>query len=183
MVQYTKTARPIWTKHLREKGNETNFQITGDYSLSPTFFQIGPPNNEVWVVNRIILKIQDDAGFRAEGYAANASPLTNGISFERGVDGVDEPIDDFTDGDPIASNGCWAHFCYDVSYNSWGAGDNFLSARWTLDRHGFGAILDGNKNEVFRARVSDNFTGIVEHLIVAEGFIDRDVLGIGGSRF
>lgn len=171
MVIFTK-GNPRVDRHLDTNGDGTgNKESNVDGSITPVVFKISPPATGSIVVERLIIQIQDTAGFRAERYAGLSAALTNGIQLGMFSDADDSLVTDFLDGHAITTNAGWGHYSYDVDVKSWGAGEEFLLCRWTLSRAGTQLLLTAGDTESLGIKVRDNLSGLTEHSVVAQGFV------------
>ena len=139
----------------------------GDYS-TPDIFYIQPAAGVVYRVARMIVSIEDGGGMRAERYASLGAALSTGVQVR--VQNDSGTVIDLTNGIPITSNALWGSACYDVDVKSWGAGNDILLVRWTFERAGQMLRLDGDANERLEVVLSDDFTGVVGHYFMAQGY-------------
>lgn len=142
----------------------------GDYSGAEERFLIAPAAGEIMRLARMLVTIEDTAGFRAERYGSFAAALANGIHLKFVRDGVD--ILTYTDGHAIQTNAEWGHFCYDVDLKTWGAGDEFVIARWTFAATGTCIRLVGDALESFDVVLNDDLTGLLGHHFVVQGLYE-----------
>lgn len=163
---------PILNQFLDLSGNGTgNKNANGNYSALPTAFFIKPPTNKLYVIARMIVFIRD-AGSLDSGKYGNNINLTNGILVQR-KDGVGVLENDFTDGVPIIKNTDWAKYCYDLNLLNFGSGDEAYTVRWTFAATGQrGVVLNGAIGESFLVLLNDNFSGLLEHRFLVQGFIE-----------
>ena len=140
-------------------------QATGDYSTTPTSFYIKPANGDIYLIERAIVHIRDSAGYRADRYGDMPQALTNGIEVKMFRNG--NVSDDLTDGIPVKVNADWGRLCYDVSPVAFGAGNDFLQARWTFAKSGQPLKLGSNQSLHFM--LNDDFTRLIEHTFMIQG--------------
>lgn len=138
----------------------------GNYS-TPDIFYIEPSSDRLFLINRMIVCIEDAAGMRAERYGSLSDALTNGIIVR--VSDNSGVKQDLTDGIPVKTNAGWGTLCFDVDVKTWGAGDELLLVRWTFQRSGVPIPLNGAKGEKLEIYLQDDFTGIVNHYFFAQG--------------
>ena len=169
----------IFSRYLDTAGNGTGTkEATGDYSVTAEGFYIEPsPNVDMGnlQIARIIVFIEDSQNWSANGYGDITAGLTNGIELK--VFNEDDSVAaDLTDGIPIKSNADWHSKCHDVTYTSYGVGNDFLSVRWTFTKAGKPITLGyGERLEVM---LNDDLTGLVSHRFLAQGIkldINTDV--------
>ena len=68
------------------------------------------------------------------------------------------------------TSGIWGLHSYDVQQLDWGSGNNVLLARWTFARMGTPLQLHGHQNERLEVVLQDDFSGLIAHVFVAQGF-------------
>lgn len=147
----------------------------GDYSTL-TRFLIKPESPEVFYITRMVVSLTDNGVMTPLTYGAVAT-LENGISVKYKLNG--ETVD-FTNDVTIKSNGDWGRYCYDVTINNAGAGnDGYVFVRWTFEK-GLLAVkdggaqttalkLDGHNDDEFYVELNDDLQGLVSHYFMVEG--------------
>ena len=155
-------------EYLDETGDGTgNISGTADYSSATTDFKFVPGPNDIIRINRMLIAVVDTQPFNADLYGKDIV-LTNGISVtKKNASGV---VQDLTNGQPIMTNAAWGHVGFDVNNLSFGAGNQHLVVRWTFANVGQPLRVDGTKGEFFAVTLSDNFTGLIEHLFNIQGY-------------
>ena len=154
-------------RYLDTNGNGTGTKsATGDYSGAEEEFYIQPPNDEVYVINRMLAYVRDDGTWSSEKYGAIANGLTTGILVQVKDDsGV---LVDLTDGVEIQTNAGWGQVCYDAEVKTVGQGDSFLLVRWTFGKAGKPVtLLEGERLAVV---LNDNFSTLVDHTFQVQGY-------------
>lgn len=141
-------------------------EATGDFSSTASLFILQPPLNEIYDVARLFVTIRDTM-ITAEKYGGIASGLTNGINIDHREEG--DIIKDLLGGFDIKTNIDWARFCYDVDLKTWGAGDEFVTVRWTFEKSGEPLILHGGKAGRLVVTCNDDMTGLISHTFTAQG--------------
>lgn len=152
---------------------DTNFDhtgttvATGNYAGAPVEFGVAPPYGERYVITRLIVSVKDSGSIDADKYG-NGVTLTNGIivAVKRGA----AVIVSLTNGDPVHTNAEWAEKCYDADISDYGAGDNFLHARWTFAKTGRPVVLDGELGDRLVVILNDDFTGLTGHRFTVNGY-------------
>ena len=140
-----------------------------DYSTGMSF-AITPTSTQDFRIERMMIHIQDTGAFAAEEYGNLGSALTNGVKIRvMNSTGVKY---DLTGDLPVKTNAQWGRQCYDVRIDTWGVGDEFLSARWTFSKGGYPLRLDGTKGEYLEAYLTDTCTGLNEHNFYVNGYIE-----------
>lgn len=143
-----------------------NINAVGNYSAVREKFLIHAPAGYLYILNRMVVYIQDTGSFRAEGYGAQATPLTNGINLCLCEAGTEKVITS----KPIQHNSEWGMYNYDVDVKTWGAGDESLLARWSFFLSGQPFTVDGDKEQSFGLIFNDNLSFLVEHHFHIQGF-------------
>lgn len=136
--------------------------MTADYSVTPAEFYVAPPENEIWLIRRMIASIEDASGATAAEYGNLGLALPNGISPK--VYTENGTILDLVDGDPITTNSDWAENCFDVQLKTWGAGNEKFVIRWSFFKDNeTGVLLIGRHGHRLGITANDDFTGLVSH--------------------
>lgn len=165
-----------FSRHLDTVGDGTGSRLaTGDYSGGGgTDFLIKPAPNQVLHIHRLLVFFEASA-IAADAYGAVAAgALTNGIQIM--VRNDNEVLMDITDSHGITTSATWAHFCYDAQALAWGAGNEFLMARWTFARGGSPLIIRGDdvnavapNGERFLLHLEDSFEHLVDQRFIVQG--------------
>lgn len=146
---------PIF-KWLRD-GSTVEANVDG--SVTPATYSYACPADETIELERLLVYIQDTGNFNVASYG-NGITLANGLEIEAA--GVD-----LLDGQPIKTNADWAALCYDLSYFSFGVGDNAAAVRWTFGKAGAPLILESL--ETIAVTVNDDMTGLTGHRFMVQG--------------
>jgi hypothetical protein len=133
---------------------------------TPFRFYCEAQTGEVLRVARLLVHIEDATVWSAANYGNLASALTVGITVHT-EDANGNTIIDLTDV-AVKSNADWGRFCYDVAYVAFGAGNDFLQARWTFERSGMPIRLDTGERLV--VTVNDDMDGLDAHCFVIQGY-------------
>jgi hypothetical protein len=154
-------------RYLDTNGNGTGTKsVTGDYSGAEEEFYIQPPNDEVYVIERMLVFVRDDGVWSTEKYGATTS-VSTGISIEVRTS-TDTTLLDLTDGIPIKTNGGWGRLCFDSDVKSIGSGDSMLLVRWTFGKSGRPVtLLEGERLAVV---LNDDFQTLVDHTFQVQGY-------------
>ena len=147
-----------------------NKDAIGNYLATPTDFYLQPPAGYIYRISRIIVSVEDTTVMQAQEYGNLGGPLTNGIAIKYTRN--DEEIF-LTDDHTIKTNADWGAFAFDVDIKAWGAGNEFLVTRWTFSKSGQFVRLVGNAGDKLVASLSDNFTGLINHHFLAQGYVER----------
>lgn len=158
--------RPMISQFLDSLGTGAGtINIVADFSGAATDFWIEPPAGEIWHIHRILVKIQASGSFRPEWYGS-ATALTNGIKI---IHEMSSSENDLTGQLPIKNIGELAAYMFDVQLHDFGAGDKFITGRWSFSKSGVTLSLHGDTNDKLIVRVNDNMTNLVGHKFIAQG--------------
>ena len=138
----------------------------GNYAGAVEEFKIVPAAGEVMRIHRLIVSAIDTTGMDADKYG-NGITLTNGIFVK--TKNASGTILDLTDGEPILTNGAWAHLCYDADVKTWGSGNDHLVVRWTFSKSGAPIRLVGDDGEYLSVDLNDSFAGLLGHFFMVQG--------------
>lgn len=168
------TQLPLFSRFLDTNGDGTGTKnANGDFSITPGQFFITPAAGQTLILSRLIIQIVDTGAFGSGNYGAGIT-LTNGIRLEKRIGASTTDID-LVDNIPVITNIDWARFCFDTELSNFGAGENYLTARWTFARSGVDLTLNGNNNERCTIILNDNFTGLVGHFFLSQGRVNNNV--------
>jgi len=146
-----------------------NANANGNY-VTPTDFKVVPGAGQILRIARFILMVEDSGSFDS-GYYGNGLTLTNGLKPYVERNGVRQYI--VSGGQPpILTSGDVAGFCHDLDLRSWGSGNQFLTARWTLTKAGQFLRLDGDNNDEWGVELQDDFSGLVKHRFMVQGYYE-----------
>jgi hypothetical protein len=141
--------------------------FTGNYAAGEQAY-IQPPANKIYVINRMLIEIQDTGVIGVGTYGVIAG-LSNGISVQVRLVSDDSVVLDLTDGKTIKTNGDWAGLCYDAVINDAGAGNlGYVNVRWTFGKSG--SPLRIRPTEKLTVNFSDDLTGLSTHYFMVQGF-------------
>jgi len=138
---------------------------------TPFRFYAEAQAGQILRIARLLVHIEDATVWSAANYGNLAAALTVGITVHT-EDSSGATIIDLTNGDPVKSNADWGKFCYDVSYVAFGAGNDFLQARWTFTKSGQYIRLDGDTGDNLAVVLNDNFSGLVTHKFLVQGYVE-----------
>ncbi len=143
----------------------------GDYATTPTTFIFGPPEGEIWIVERMIIHIGDLGGaYSASEYGNLGIALPNGYNIEvRNTD--DELLACLNGCKPFTNNGNVGAVCYDVANIGAGAGGaDAINIRWTFAKAGSPLRLIGDEMQEIRILFTDDLSGLTEHTFFVDGY-------------
>lgn len=136
-----------------------NANANGDYSVTPARFFVQPPPGILYILRRLFVSLKDQQKIVGDGWGANGSPLTNGISVNV-RDGAGNLRADFLGGRTIKSNTDWGFLADGVQLISFGAGDQLFRARFEAAVSGSPIVLRGDLGENFGVDFSDDVSFI-----------------------
>lgn len=155
------------SKGAAQEQTEANVDVVGEFDTTPTDFSIAPPENEVYYIWRMNIKIVDNANFSALNYAGLMAPLTVGLTLKVTSDDTDETILTTL---PIKTNADYADIAgVDINYLNFGIGDNAIGVRWTFDKAGVPLILHGWHSDKLLLQVRDDLSDLVSHRFKVQG--------------
>lgn len=164
------TQRTIVSRYLDTNGDGTGTKnFIGNHAATTAF--IAPAAGQIFRIARLIVSIEDGTGIKSGLYGA-LTALPNGVTITE----VDDSgtLVDFTDGVPIKTNGQWGQLCYDVDLKSWSASptEEMVLVRYTFMRAGQYVRLIGDNGGQLQVNLNDNFTGLLSHRFMAQGFVE-----------
>jgi hypothetical protein len=124
-------------------------------------------------LQRLLVNIEDVGNFDADNYGNNISLTSdNGVQVICSVNGVST---DHTDGLLIQSNAEWNRLAgIDTVLSDYGTGNQHLNVRYTMAKaRPDGVVLKGDEGDRFIVRLKGNFTGLVSHYFMVQGFYHR----------
>jgi hypothetical protein len=148
-------------------------EVLGDYSVTPDDIYIEPPDTWNYYISRMIVTVVDGTLNNADLYGGLGGALSNGISVLKTSGAT--TLSDYTDGLPVKTNGNWATLCHDVTvHTGFANGNDYQTIRWTLARSGGIVMLRSAFSERLVVRVNDDFSGLVSHLFMVQGYQRRE---------
>lgn len=150
---------------LNNAGVVSNANVNG--AVTTQLFSYRPAQG-VATITRMMVTVRDAGVFTAEKYGF-LSALSNGC--EVGLFSADKTIlNSFTGSLPIKENAGWGVYCYDVDLKDWGAGDEFIVARWTFAKAECDIRLYAGQDIFLGVLIQDDLTGLVDHRFVVQGY-------------
>ena len=147
---------PLLYKRLHDSNGLTDMSIDG--SITPVEFYI-QPEDEVYMIARWMLYIQDSKGFDITSFGANGT-LSNGLQIQ--MNGQD--ILEYN----IKTNGDIAGLSYDMEVLTFGNDDDVLVARWSFYKVGQNVRL--TSTDRLSVIVNDDLTSISNMYIQVQGY-------------
>jgi len=134
----------------------TNMATTADtYLFAPT---------RECAISRMLIYIEDNAQVVAGNYGG-LSALTNGCSVTQVSGAVTLNLHGQN---TVKKNADWARLCYDVSYTTFGSGNDYVQARWTFAKSGLPLLMESG--DTLNFVVADDLTSIVSHYAMIQGY-------------
>ena len=160
------------TRVLDTVGDGTGtIEATGNYSAAVEEFFIQPAATEVIRLSRLLISVEDSGNFDAAKYG-NGITLSNGIKVIC-YNGETDTESSHTGQLSVMHNADWGSYCYDVDVKTWGIGNEVLLARWTFQKSGQYLRLRGSVGDKFIIRLEDDFTDLVEHKFIVQGYYEE----------
>jgi len=131
-----------------------------------SYFILAPAGWD-YVINRMIVSIEDTGSFDSGGYG-NGAQLTAGFQVRLWSSAGLKY--DLLNGETIKQNGQWAQTCHDVTRHNFGSGNEWLTVRWTFGLAGHPLILQGDHAESLIVEARDNLTHLVSHHFMVQGW-------------
>jgi len=143
---------------------------TGTHTMETPFrFYLEAQADEIYRITGLVAHVQDGTGFVAEDYGSLGAALTVGITVKV-IDALGATVVDLTDGSTIKTNSDWGKFCFDTALVSFGAGDDFLQAKWAFSNHDTHIRL--MEGESLVVTCNDDMSGLADHTFVAQGYVE-----------
>lgn len=142
----------------------TNMGVDG--STTPVSFKVAPPAGKIYYVARVIASVRDGGTFDSGGWGNNGgSPLPVGINV---ILNWNSTVVSLT-AEKIKSHYDLASVSYDCSHHDWGAGDEFVSFRFTFTKAGQFIKLDGNVGDSLEFVINDDLTYLTDMRVSVQG--------------
>jgi len=119
-------------------------------------------------IERMMVEIVDEQGMAAADYGNVTGSLAVGVMVQHFASDGTTKLHDFTLQAAIKTNAEWARYCYDVDIKTWGAGSDFLYARWTFMRAGTAIRLETGDH--FAVVLHDDFDAMIGHRFLIQGY-------------
>lgn len=143
----------------------TNQAVDG--SITPVSFKVVPPAGVSYGIARVVFSLRDTGTMDSGGWGNNGgNPLANGMKFIWHKNGVDIDLTP----ESITSHYILAGVCYDLDHNNWGAGDEYITARFSFTKAGQYLTFNGDEGDYLEVLVRDNLTGLVDQRLSAQGY-------------
>jgi hypothetical protein len=167
----TGPVEPIFSRFLSDEDAGVTYAAIGDYSSAEGRYIFQPAAGTIARITRLVVLVEDSL-INADDYGAIAGGLTNGVGIHwESASGVTETV--LTDAKPVRTNANWGGMCHDSESRNWGAGNNFLTVRWTFAKAGRPLRLVGDDTARFVVTLNDNLNDLVDHSFLVQGFYER----------
>lgn len=144
-------------------GNDV-MNVNGE--TTPVSFKIIPPAGKIYGIARLIFSLRDSGSMDSGGWGNRTQPLNNGNKLIWHKNGIDIDLTR----NPIASHFDLAGVCHDLIHANWGAGDEFITARFTFTKAGQYIILNGDEGDYLEVLIQDDLTYLVSQKVSAQGY-------------
>ena len=162
-------------RYLDQDGDGSGNSNMAGADYSGERFWIQPAAGQIFVIQRLIISLEDETGFKAETFGKE-SALALGLTLKSEFD-QQVVRTDFLDGDTIKANSHFGIMCYDVDVHNWAntPTDELLLARLSFNRfsvNGEGLKLVGDDNEKLVVTVQDSLAAILRLKFMAQGYLE-----------
>lgn len=161
---------PRWFSHLAgQSGNDATPDAAIDASVTAKEYYIQAPDDEKWLVNRMLVQLVDEKEMQPAGdYGSIGSALSNGITIWREDADGSKVHDIVASTAPIQVNADWSVYSHDVEVQNWtNATDEAMSARWDFSAAGVPIVLlPGEKIVVY---IQDDLSDLTTHKFAFQG--------------
>ena len=162
-------------RYLDQSGDGTGNSNMGGADYTDERFWIQPAAGQIFVIQRLIISLEDEIGFKAETFGKE-SALSIGLTVKSEFD-QQVVRTDFLDGDTIKANSHFGLMCYDVDVKTWASTptDELLLARFSFNRFSqdnAGLRLIGDENEKLVVTVQDTLAAIIRLKFMAQGYLE-----------
>lgn len=141
-----------------------NMNVVGSLAV-PLVYEVKPPSNEVWHINRVIISITDNAAMDDSLFGGIAA-LTNGVVL-RDNSTVNHTITNWL------SNQHMIEDMYDITYALKApAGSYGLRGRFTFTKNDVVIRLDGSIGDTLEILIQDNLAALSTFTMKAQGHIE-----------
>lgn len=144
-----------------------NINMAVDGSVDSVIYLIKPDSGRIIYIARIISNIRDSGTFDAGGWGNNGgSPLAVGLELIWKTNGIYISLTE----NYIKSHYDLATISYDISHNSWGQGDEFVTSRFTFTKAGQYIPLNGTNGDEFILIIRDDLSYLIDQRISVQGY-------------
>jgi hypothetical protein len=135
---------------------------------TPIEYYIGPPDGEVWHINRILFEMTHSTAGDL-GLFGNLAALTNGVIMRVRRNGQYRTLTNWKANADLKSD----MFDVDFDTRSSGGGTFGTSGRWTFDRLGATVELTGGTNDRIEVYIQDDITGLLTFTMKGQGHLEE----------
>lgn len=144
-------------------------QVTLDHSGAPVQYYLEPSGSQKFYVQRLIVSVYDTVGMALEKYG-NLTVLTNGLLLEKRA-GATIVEHDLLDGVPVKDNLSWSAVAHEAALLQWGTTNECLRVVLNFDDMGADLELLASNSERLTLVAEDDFTGLLGHTFMAQGYV------------
>ena len=159
---------PTFAQFLDVVGDGTGDESgVGNFSITPRTLFLQPPPGKTYLLNSLIIYVQDTTTLDAGSYWNNIT-LDSGIELQTTIN---SNVIDVLDGRPIMTNASYARHGARVEFIGFGGGDDSYQAVINLkELAGSNFVLNGDNNDKIEIILNDDLSGLTEHTFKAFGF-------------
>ena len=138
----------------------------GNYSVIPGVFTLAPAANETFVITSLLWSLTATGLFKYNGYASSNSSLTNGVLYERSLNGEVVVSITFNENDNFSSYSSEFNLTsYDANAQNLRVGYDFTR----LDK--YGGVLYGKDGDFLKVTIRDDLSYFYDQTVTAAGYV------------
>lgn len=147
--------------------DDVTFNLNQDYSLGSVDARyVATADNTK--ITRLIVYIEDGGNWRNSWYGGLGSALTNGIKIYYKQSGGSKIY--INPDIPVKSSGSYSSLMYDVTFLSFGAGDDALTCRFTFSKATPLSLDNGGEIGI---ELFDNLSNLTFHYFNVQGYVQN----------
>lgn len=150
---------------------DPEMNVNGSVTPVPYFIAPAVNGDDIYLITRLVVHYEDNGTWSSEKFGSIAGGLTNGIkvAIQNAAGDTDKVL--LTSLHTVKANSNWSGVCYDSKIESVGAGNSFLSARWSFFKDTEGAGLYLHSDDRLAFIVDDDLSSLVEMSVHVRGQI------------
>jgi hypothetical protein len=157
--------RSIFTQFLSTNGDGTGDVLqNANYSVTPGFFYVEAPAGVVLAISHMHIVVADNATLNMDEYGAIVGGLTNGLAFEKRINGV---VSDVYEGFRLKINVDFLSVLETTITTFAGTAQALLGVIFYSESFNGSLIL--NPGDYYGIRVNDNLASLVRQFAVVWG--------------
>lgn len=156
-------------QHLTDDGTlsgSDTMAVNGSVTPAAFYYQAEASETRIPLLHRILFQVSDGGPFSSSDFGGLAT-LSNGVSLKV-LDANDVEVCDVFGGGTIKTNAEFAEYMYDARADSYGSGDDFVSARLSFDKFMKNGLHLPNRMKLVLT-VSDDLSALSGFEAVVEG--------------